>query len=350
MRAQYCFTSSLLAAKRDTFGFMTIETRQINKFIYSQLSSDSVRRLLIQHFDFDQPPQCRFYVLGLHDNYLIDGDNKKFILRIYRNDWRSAEQIGFELDLLSFLGKQQAPVAYPLPTIDNKLAFSIDCPEGKRLAALFPYADGNAPGKDITASQSMMLGSTVAQLHRVTASFSTHHQRPTLDLSYLLDDSIGAIAPFIDTENRNYLNSLQKRLHNAIPKIAKDQDTFGICIGDVNATNFHINDQDEITLFDFDQCGYGYRAFEIGKFNASISQTEIKHKVTKAFLEGYDQVRPLSRDEINAIPYFEIIALVWVMAIHAHNADRIGYKWLEQPFWNRYTSSVKKLDAEVFDG
>ena len=31
-----------------------------------------------------------------------------------------------------------------------------------------------------------------------------------------------------------------------------------------------------------------------------------------------------------AIPYFEIISIIWVMAIHAYNANRIGYKLLEK--------------------
>jgi Ser/Thr protein kinase RdoA (MazF antagonist) len=258
------------------------------------------------------------------------------------------EQIRFELDLLDFLGKHQAPVAYPLPTNENSLTFAIDSPEGERLAALFPYADGDAPGKDITAAQSRLLGTTVAGLHRVVAPFSTTHTRPTLHLPYLLDESIVTIAPFVNLETGDYLASIQRKLHDVIPMIPRDEGTFGICIGDVNASNFHINDQQKVTLFDFDQCGYGYRAFEIGKFNASIAQTETKHGITKAFIQGYDQVRPLIHDELKAIPYFEIVALIWVMAIHAHNADRIGHKWLEQPFWDRHAASIKKLEPAVF--
>ncbi|WP_455200300.1 phosphotransferase, partial [Kaarinaea lacus] len=122
---------------------------------------------------------------------------------------------------------------------------------------------------------------------------------------------------------------------------------FGICIGDVNPTNFHINDREAITLFDFDQCGYGYRAFEIGKFMSAIHAVKTKQDISNAFIEGYQQVRQLSDAEMTTIPYYEVISVIWVMAIHAYNVDRIGYKYLEKPFWDRKLGVLRELEKKI---
>lgn len=317
------------------------------KYTYSQMSSHSAARLATYNYNLAESISCIFYILGLHDNYLIEGNHGKYILRVYRNDWRSLEEIRFELELLAFLGAKNARIAYPLPTKSGELGFFINSPEGQRIAALFYYADGCAPGNKISLEESALLGEAVARIHQTTELFETAHTRQILDIPYLLDESIIAIEPFIGIEEQNYLHTLQKALKETLPSLPREAEIYGICIGDVSPSNFHINDKKEITLFDFDQCGYGYRAFEIGKFFSSIQSVEMKHDITKSFIDGYQSIRRLGQEELMAIPYFEIISVIWVMAIHAYNADRIGYKRLEKPFWDRQLAFIKELDKQT---
>ena len=316
-------------------------------YTYSQLSSDTVRNLVEMHYELPPLTHCRFYVLGLHDNYLIEANQKKYILRLYRNNWRSREDVLFELELLAFLGERTELVAFPIRTNKDGLSFSIDCPEGQREAALFPYARGQAPGDEISIKDSHLLGNAVAQIHSLTDDFIPSYERCILDIPYLLDDSVAAIASFLDSSSRVYIKTLQKRLHKAIPPLSQEQALFGICIGDVNATNFHIDEHRRLTLFDFDQCGYGYRSFEIGKYLSSLPSGIKRQALTDAFLDGYEQIRELSQTEHSSIPYFEIISLIWVMAIHVYNVDRTGYKWLEGPFWNRRLAILRALDKNT---
>jgi len=314
------------------------------KYTYSQLSANSAAHLVAFQYDLPKFIDCKFYVFGLHDNYLIEDEHKKYILRIYRNDWRSEQEIQFELELLAFLGTKDVLVATPLTTNTGGLSFFIDSPEGKRVAALFHYADGYAPGNEITVAQSALLGKAVANVHQITNTYETGLSRHILDVPYLLDQSIIAIQPFIDIEAKNYIYTLQNKLKDDLPSLPRKTGVFGICIGDVNPTNFHINDKKEITLFDFDQCGYGNRVFEIGKFISSIHPTKTKHEISSTFIEGYQQVRQLSDAELSAIPYYEMLSVIWVMAIHAYNADRIGHKYLEKSFWDRRIAKLKELD------
>ena len=314
------------------------------KYTYSQLSSDSVSDLVSSQYDLPSIISCKFYVLGLHDNYLVESESEKYIFRIYRNDWRTRPEIQFELDLLAFIGTAGEFIAEPVTTNSSGLSFIIDSPEGKRSAALFHFADGYAPEKDITTEQSTLLGKAVANVHQITDIYETRFSKDILDIPYLLDDSIIAITPFIDTETRNYLYTLQNKLKDALSPIFREGGVFGICLGDVNLHNFHINENNKITLFDFDQCGYGYRAFEIGKYLSSIHSLKNKDGIGSAFVEGYQQVRELSKTELYAVPYYEIVAVIWVMAIHAYNPNLIGYKRLEKPYWDRQLAILKELD------
>ncbi|OYV48855.1 MAG: hypothetical protein B7X10_02540 [Burkholderiales bacterium 21-58-4] len=138
------------------------------------------------------------------------------------------------------------------------------------------------------------------------------------------------------------MQNLRERLTSAMPKLEKRDGIYGLCIGDVNPANFH-TDNNRITVFDFDQCGYGYRAFEIGKFFSSIRNHGEKQELKEAFLKGYRHIRPLSRLEQESIPLFEIISVIWVMAIQVANVDRIGYKFMEKPYWDKRLSDLQKL-------
>ena len=319
------------------------------KYTYSRLSSCSVSQLVALHYDLPEARRCKFYALGLHDNYVIEGDQEKYILRVYRNDWRSPDETHFELELLAFLGIRNAPIAAPLLTKANEFCFFLDCPEGKKAVALFNYADGFAPGNEISTEESALLGEAVAGVHQSTEMFETSCTRQVLNVPYLLDESILAIETFLGVEEKIYIKKLQKSVREALPSLTQETGVYGICLGDVNPTNFHINNNKDITLFDFDQCGYGFRAFEIGKFISSIHTNKNKHSLAKAFIEGYQQVRRLNPDEMDAIPWFEIISVIWVMAIHAYNVDRIGYKYLEKPFWDRRLAVLKELEGMLPD-
>lgn len=319
-----------------------------NYYSYTQLAASNVMQSVQQHYDLADLERCKFYARGLHDNYLLESQQQKYILRVYRNAWRTEEAIRFELDLLRYLGERGASVSYPISTTSGASCFSIVTPIAQHFAALFPYADGQAPGGALSVAESQLLGNAVAQIHTASEDFSSPHTRPCLDLAFLVDASIATIAPFVDAMYLAYLKQLQVRLHQNLPQIPHGQGRYGICIGDVNPTNFHINAEKQITVFDFDQCGFGVRAFEIGKFISGIHLHDKKQELAQAFVEGYQQVRLLSSDELRAIPYYEMVGVIWVMAITADYADLHGHKWFEQAYWERKLSILKALESQLF--
>lgn len=133
-----------------------------------------------------------------------------------------------------------------------------------------------------------------------------------------------------------------------MPELPRDLPCFGICSGDINPSNFHIDTDTGVYLFDFDQCGYGWRAFEIGKFFASVLNYTHRDQLMNAFVAGYTAVRKLSEEEERAINPFTRVALIWVMAIHVYNVDLIGYQYLDRAFWKRNLDRLHEAATEPF--
>ena len=318
-----------------------------NQYTYSRLSSESVAAYVDHYYDLGVIHSCVFYVLGLHDNYVLESETGKFILRVYRNDWRNSDGISFELDLLNYLQNQNQSVAYPLLTNKKELAFSIESPEGERLAALFTYADGKGLNQEISLKESERLGTAVAQMHKAARGFKTSYQKKELNLDYLADQSVKLIKPLINKHQYELLKHTQEILHKNLSHLNPEIADFGICMGDVNQSNFHINETGKITLFDFDQCGYGYRAFELGKYLSSLHSSHSKKELMAAFLKGYETVRQINEVERKAIPYFEIASVIWVMSIRVANKNKVGYMNLEAPYWRQRLGIVKSLNEKL---
>jgi len=318
-------------------------------YIYAQQPDEAIGRLVQEHYLPDGPLQCRFYVSSLHDNYLVEHGGRKFMLRVYRANWRSTSEALFELELLDFLQRQQAPVAGPLRTRAGSLWAPLPSIEGQRMAALFHYAEGHAPEGALSVDDCRHLGRAVAAVHQAAEGFVTEHARPELEFAHLVEEPVALFAPHLDAEARSYLEGLQSRLRKHWPSLPRVAGVYGPCSGDINNRNFHITAGHKVTLFDFDQCGLGYRAFEIGKFASSIHFHARKQELLDAFLAGYQALRRLSEDEARAIPVYEMAAVIWVLGIAVKNVSRIGHKYMEKPYWGRKIGILKSLEATALE-
>jgi Ser/Thr protein kinase RdoA (MazF antagonist) len=263
--------------------------------------------------------KCKIYKRGLNDTYLVEAEqNHPYILRVYRHGWRTLDAINFELELLHYLHSCNLPVAYPIAKTTGEFTEAIASPEGQRYAAVFSYAPGQAIGKNINSEQSQQLGEVVASIHQATDNFTSRFSRPELDCAYLLDWAMAAISLLFQHRNSdiNYFLKLSAQIKAQLVNLALPQTSpsYGICIGDVHSENAHFVGN-QPTLFDFDQCGYGWRSFDIAKFIHTIHRWQLDANITKSFMQGYQKIRQLSQAEVNAIPIFIQVAHIWVMGI-----------------------------------
>lgn len=312
---------------------------------YSRLASKALCELLREHYGLTGGLTCQYHVFGLHDNYLVEHGSERYICRVYRNDWRSPEEIHYELDVLTYLRDAGAPVAAPMAGADGQYCFYHHAPEGVRALALFPYAPGSAPGNRLSPEQSHALGMACSRMHQLADGFTPLRVRQPSGVEYLLDASLLAVREFLDDVAWRELQSVAQGIRADLPSLPTEAPFYGLCSGDINPRNVHIDTGGALTLFDFDQCGLGWRAFDIAKFFSSILAFTDYDRLARQFLGGYQSVRELSGAEQDAMPAFVRMALIWVMAIHARNAERIGYHYLGESFWSERMAQLSAYSA-----
>jgi len=317
-------------------------------FSYSRPTTGSLLKWVNIHFSKIRFDECQFYVRGLHDTYLLQsfsskGKTIKYILRLYRTHWRSEDAIHFELDVLSFLAKKGLNVSAPILNNKAEYLMAYDAPEGERFATLFSYAEGEAPENSIDTQTVRLLGKSVAKIHLALDDFESTYSRVELNGSELIDTSIEYISKYIDKTKLIYLKDVGEKIKEKLSTLNKRNSNYGVVTGDINFRNFHINQKNQITHFDFDQCGYAHRVFEIGKFASFIAPMENKQELLEAFLQGYLEHVTLSKSELELIPIFEMASVIWVMAIAAQNESLIGSKYLENNFWEQRVGRLKDL-------
>lgn len=320
-------------------------TDEVFPVVYSVLASSGLVAKVLPCYELETVEACRFWHHGLSDIYLVETQTRLYILRVSHSHWRTKTDIEFELDLLEFLHQHMIPVAYPIRTREHKLFIEIDAPEGKRYANLFVYAPGKVALGDLNPGQSYKLGETVALLHQTALGFRCQTHRQTLTLDYLLDDSFRAIGPFLEAKiaDLDYLTEVMIQVKSQLQYFPKDPPLWTVCWGDPHSGNVHFTLDRQLMLFDFDQCGYGWRIFEIAKFLQISLTTGLAAKARSAFIDGYQSITLLMNDEIAVLQPFTVAAHIWAWAIGVHRAMLHDYCRLDNYYFQHRLEQLKML-------
>jgi Ser/Thr protein kinase RdoA (MazF antagonist) len=315
--------------------------------VYSTLSPQALIELLVNNYSLGSVDKCLLWNRGLSDIYLVESEPKTYILRISHHHWRSRSEIDFELELLKFLSQRHLPVAYPILTIDNALSVTIPALEGDRYAALFPYAEGSVPLGDLNPTQSKIFGEILGKLHHIGADFTYGVLPKALNLEYLLDNSLDTILPFLTEypQDWDYLQQKASDIKAQVANLPQESPYWGICWGDPHSGNAHFTSDDRITIFDFDQCGYGWRAFDIAKFLHVSLSAGISRKVRDAFFAGYQQVQSLTDEEANCLQALTQTAHIWSWAISIESAAIHCWSRLDRSYFKKRLEHLKCLDS-----
>jgi Ser/Thr protein kinase RdoA (MazF antagonist) len=316
--------------------------------VYSTLAPQALIDLILSEYATEEVTDCQLWHRGLSDVYLVETPSQQYILRVSHHHWRSKSDIDFELELLDFFDRHELPVSNPLRTIDDRLSVEIDAPEGKRYAALFKYAPGTVPLGDFNQTQSYLLGKTLAKLHQASHDFRSQAFRQPLTLEYLLDDSMAKIAPFLPsrTDDNDFVRDTIAQIKWQLRDLPKEDPVWVVCWGDPHSGNVHFTKDNRLTLFDFDQCGYGWRIFDIAKFLHVSLRTGISKYVREAFLIGYQGVCELSDRELDALQAFTQTAHIWVWAININYACLHDFCKLDELYLSRWLEQLKMLRSK----
>ena len=117
---------------------------------------------------------------------------------------------------------------------------------------------------------------------------------------------------------------------------------YGYCHGDAGANNAHIADDGQVTLFDFDFCGPGWRAYDVATFiNGESAEVE------QAFMAGYAAVRMLADEELAALPLFQIAQSIWLLGLRASYINEWGEIYFADNFVGYILADIKTRFALI---
>lgn len=283
--------------------------------------------------------RCRFHHRGLNDTYKVEcNEGDAYFLRIYCAGWRSRDEIEAELTILLHLAQRNASVSTPVSQKDGQLLTSLNCAEGQRWAALFT----SAPGMEVDFNKyndelAGLYGEAVATIHCAADDIEGRPLRPTLNLAELLERPLHLLTSAIAHRPGDvaYVNGLGDRLRHRIQRMADLE--MGFCHGDLHGRNACVKDS-AFTFYDFDCCGWGYRAYDLAVFPWAFAirqnTTTRIEAMGRAFFKGYMRRRTLRRIDVDAIAAFVAIRQIWLLGLHIGSGDRFGWAWINDSYFD----------------
>ena len=111
------------------------------------------------------------------------------------------------------------------------------------------------------------------------------------------------------------------RIRRLIERVQANLD-FGFCHGDLHGFNAAF-DGERVTMFDFDCCGAGWRAYDIAVYRWLLENRKMESN-WKPFLDAYQARRPLAQMDVSAVPWFVAARYIWLLGLHTSNASYLG--------------------------
>lgn len=295
---------------------------------YSSLSTTALIQLITEHYHIDSDSSISFLKRGFNDTYLIEENSNnmnasadKYILRVYKHNWRSLESIETELKLLNHLKEHGISVSFAIKDKQENCIQTIHAPEGIRYAVVFSFAEGEQIRK-LSIEQSYSLGVETGSIHRLTQNTTFGETAQNYDIENQFEITLRILKPILvnHPEQYDYLLQLKEDFTNVFNSIDKNELASGICHGDLQAENFHLTTNNKFTFFDFDFFGTGYLAYDIGVFMWYDHKNKPPEIMT-AFLKGYQTQRQLTATEMMLFPYFSTLRALFQMTVYCTISD-----------------------------
>lgn len=288
---------------------------------YSSLSTTALLNFILTNYTIDGTASLSFMKRGFNDTYLIVANEKKWILRVYKHNWRNLENIKAEVKLLIYLKTNGIGISEPLLSKNKEYIHSLDAPEGVRYCVLFSYAPG-VPVKKLSVEQAHLLGRQTAGMHLLTKNKELEAVAHDYSIEYQFQITLKQLQPLLVAYPKqfNFILELQGLFKAEMEELALREIETGICHGDLQSENFHVTTANNFTFFDFDFFGKGYLIYDIGVF----MWYDHKNKppaILSAFLEGYEHIRPLSAAEHHFIPWLSTLRALFQMTLYCKIND-----------------------------
>lgn len=292
--------------------------------IASTLSETELGNFIKEKYQLAENFNCKLFRTGVNHTYFISDNETKFVFRVYCYKWRTKIEIEQELELLHLLKKNALSVSHPIPDTKGNFIQEIKAPEGIRYAVLFSFAKGEKM-RFMSNETCYSIGSLMAKIHNITERKKIN--RVNYDPEILLYKSYDNIKSFFaeDIDEMKFLKKISPKISKKLEDRNLSENQNGIVHLDIWYDNLSVNNENEITIFDFDNCGNGLLILDVGYFCKQLffiesdkNEYELK---ANSFLDGYQKIRHLSEKEIKLIPEAGASIFVFYLGVQAQRFD-----------------------------
>ena len=242
--------------------------------------------------------------------YEASSDGSEWIVRVTEPSHRSITQLDAELDWLTFLDGQGVSVSPPLPSGSGALVETFDTDDGPFHVSVFR----KAPGRSFAFKQHwhtrfhQNLGELAGEMHAATRFYTPgDNTQPRESWA----DDMSHIRQFIPEDE-----TIAKRELDVMVEWASglkiDSDTYGLVHTDLNYGNLFVGEHGDLTVFDFDDCGYHWFAYDLAIpifyallfFDMPSEDPAKQDWFYGPVLEGYSRHMALDDEWLSRIPAF----------------------------------------------
>jgi len=285
--------------------------------------------------EYELAPDSTLRLLNLSENatYLVDdaGTGTQSILRVHRKGYHQPNEIASELDWLDAL-RHDGDVTVPtvLPARDGRRVVTVDQDGTARYVVHFDFVAGTEPDEEtLTFEDFHTLGRITAALHDHSKAWTRPpgFGRFAWDWQHSLgdqprwgrwQDAIGVG----DTES-GVLDRAGQLLQRRLTEYGHGSDVFGLIHADLRLANLLV-DGDDITVIDFDDCGFGWYFYDFGTAVSFFEDDPAVPEWQDAWATGYRSRRPLPVRDEAMLPSFvllrRLLLLAW-MGSHSHSKE-----------------------------
>jgi amicoumacin kinase len=272
--------------------------------------------------------------------YEFPRGDQSCILRITPpNDEIDARAMRAILEWIYFLSVHGAPVASPILSRDRKLIETIEQDGETYLAVSFEKARGilaeELPAEQWDEIMVRKLGASAGAMHAAAREYvpaSETLKRPDWDQAgncYNPSESLDPTQARVQEERSKILE--------AVRDLPRDGGSYGMIHADFHGGNFFVDVESKaITVFDFDDCCYGWFAmdiamslFDILVLYAGGDSQRYGSWFLENYLLGYSSANPLSPFWIDRLPLFLKLLETGIYAeVYRFEAESTPVSWV----------------------
>ena len=290
----------------------------------STLSETELGNFIKEKYQLNKNFDCKLFRTGVNHTYFLSDTSAKFVVRVYCYQWRTKIEIQEELELLKLLQSQNLSISFPVPDTYGDFIQEINAPEGLRYAVVFSFAEGEKM-RFMTNETCSAIGSLLAKIHNITANKKI--DRINYNSDVLLNQPYDSLTTYFseDLDEMKYLKEISTKISNNFQKVNLSDNQKGIVHLDIWYDNLSVNNENEITIFDFDNCGNGWLIMDIGYFCKQLffieSDKKIYESKVESFLNGYRKERNLSDNELKLIADSGASIFIFYLGVQAQRFD-----------------------------